>query len=791
MEQIKCRMAKIIYPLMLLLNLVASAPAFAQRVGAPSESELIIAEGGSARIVIVVDRDAGRWERKAAADLSKYIGLMSGAEPAVLHAVPTIGPAILVGKVAIAADPRTAAAIRRTEKTDPIVQSDAVSVRRDGERLYVAGSNDESHYFAASWLLQQWGCRWYMPTSFGEVIPEHGRLSVGALAFRYAPPFEIRRYWLSWNGSPAGAEEFQRRNFMSGATMPGSGHRLDQYTSDIAPAGGSHFNVPFADPRTAEHVAAKVEADYAAGKDINLAIADGNYSNDHPADRALGDDYDPYFLKPSLTDAMMTFYNNVARTLRRKHPESRSRIGGMAYVNVTRPPRRVTNIEPNIMMWIAPIDIDPNHAMDDSRSPPKREYRAMVEQWSKLLGGRLGVYDYDQGMLVWRDLPNPSHHAFSRDVKIYRDIGILGIQTESRGALATTFLNLFFRGQLMWNPDANVQALLKEFYPGFYGSAGGAMARYWGRIFEAWEKTNITEHEYLAIPAIYTTQLIDSLRLDLQAAEAALRSAPGEGRNQALYAERMRFTRASFNLLAAYVQTTESAARRADYVAATAAGERALEAQRSLRSMNPLFTSGLVGGEEEGAAWLVGEVKQYAALRALTAGRDGELIARLPLEWSFKVEKPLPAGWRYAGPEGPAAAKMPQQQAEGLDGPNKWRQVRTDLYLQGQDLRGEDGQSHVGHYWYRTTVQLGAEQLRGKVHLMFPGLFNEAWLYVNGKMVAHRPYREPWWQSDYRFQWDADVSGHLRPGENEIAVRGFNPHHFGGMFRRPFLYRPT
>jgi hypothetical protein len=63
-------------------------------------------------------------------------------------------------------------------------------------------------------------------------------------------------------------------------------------------------------------------------------------------------------------------------------------------------------------------------------------------------------------MLVWRDLPNPSHQAFAFAVKHYARAGILGIGTESRGATATTFLNLFLRGQLMWNPDADVPALL-------------------------------------------------------------------------------------------------------------------------------------------------------------------------------------------------------------------------------------------------------------------------------------------------------------------------------------------
>ena len=63
-------------------------------------------------------------------------------------------------------------------------------------------------------------------------------------------------------------------------------------------------------------------------------------------------------------------------------------------------------------------------------------------------------------------------------------------------------------------------------------------------------------------------------------------------------------------------------------------------------------------------------------------------------------------------------------------------------------------------------------------------------LYVNGELVGHRNQAEPWWQGDYRFEWDVDLTGRLRPGPNEIALRGFNPHHFGGLFRRPFVYAP-
>jgi hypothetical protein len=282
---------------------------------------------------------------------------------------------------------------------------------------------------------------------------------------------------------------------------------------------------------------------------------------------------------------------------------------------------------------------------------------------------------------------------------------------------------------------------------------------------------------------------VEALRADLAAAEASLSKARVNGRRTAKLAERMRFTRAGFTMIDSYVGTALAAARDADYVAAVEAGNKALKAHSELRAMNPLFVSGLVGGED-GTAWLAGEVRQYAELRASMDGRKGTLVQRLPREWAFKVEKPLPASWRYSGPEGPRPTGGGLLVGEPPSAANGWRTVRTDLYLQGQGILALDGQSHLGHYWYKARFTLEPGEAAPKLRLMFPGLFNEAWLYINGERVGHRSFNEPWWLTDYRFEWDVDISRHVRPGSNEIALRGFNPHHFGGMFRRPFLYRP-
>jgi hypothetical protein len=166
--------------------------------------------------------------------------------------------------------------------------------------------------------------------------------------------------------------------------------------------------------------------------------------------------YDKYFLTQSYTDAFMVFYNKTAEILMNEAPQSRAHIGFLIYSNITLPPVRDITAARPLVGYLAPIDFDPIHGMDDARSAPRREYRDILYKWAKVMQGRLVIYDYDQNMLVWRDIPDPSQQAFARDIKEYQKAGILGIDTESRGAMATIFLNLFSRGQLQWDPDGDV-----------------------------------------------------------------------------------------------------------------------------------------------------------------------------------------------------------------------------------------------------------------------------------------------------------------------------------------------
>jgi hypothetical protein len=768
-------------------------------------NELIITDRGKTRAVIIVSAKPGKEEKLAATDLAKYIRLMSGASPEIISDPETIKqvlngktPVFLIGQEALKADKTLAADLKKSITVRGILRKDAIVLKRDRNRVYLAGSNDASHYYAVAELLRRWGCRWYMPTEFGQCIPNKKRLTIGELDYSYSPPFEIRTYWISWVGDRTGKDDFQRRNFMSTdkGGFPPTNHAIAGYIQDL---GKGSFNVAFTAPETAAHIAEKVAEKYAADKSFSLSMADGAYTSTYPADQKLMKlQWDKYYLRWSVTDPFLELYNNVASILQKKYPNSKAKIGFLAYVNMTLPPVRKMTAEKSLYCEIAPIDIDPIHGMDSIQSPPRQEYRDMVYKWAEVMDGRLAIYDYDQGMLVWRDIPNPSQQAFVQDVKHYRDAGILGISTESRNAIATTFLNLYFRGQLMWNPDADTAAILDEFYPTFYGPAAEPMRVYWNAIFKAWQDTIVTEHEFFVAPAIYTPALLRVMKSKISEAEKLvepLRKKKALNRNQQLYLDRIAFTRMSYDITSLYLAMVKAAATNVDYKMAVSLGEKALMVREKLTAMNGTFTTYKgMKVENKGYGWWPGEVKQYRELLQFTNGEQGKLVAKLPLEWAF-IRDPGNIGLKknYAAVEVDLTYWQAARGTYTLDllkdyRKNEWEILTTDLYMQAQGVRNPDRQSYTGFGWYRTDVEIPADQAGEKLHLRFPGLFNECWLYVNGEEVAHRTQNKLWWQNDYRFEWDVDLTGRLKAGKNRIALRVDSRHHQAGMFRRPFIY---
>jgi len=104
----------------------------------------------------------------------------------------------------------------------------------------------------------------------------------------------------------------------------------------------------------------------------------------------------------------------------------------------------------------------------------------------------------------------------------------------------------------------------------------------------------------------------------------------------------------------------------------------------------------------------------------------------------------------------------------------------------------EQGFPYQGAMWYRFNVKVPASAAGKKVNLYAFAAETEAWVWVNGQLMGHRPYIEAYIRPN---AIDMDVTGALVPGKmNSVVVRlhtNYQPAQMAaGLVSRLFLYAP-
>ena len=138
--------------------------------------------------------------------------------------------------------------------------------------------------------------------------------------------------------------------------------------------------------------------------------------------------------------------------------------------------------------------------------------------------------------------------------------------------------------------------------------------------------------------------------------------------------------------------------------------------------------------------WIVPKAKQYRELAPYVDGTKGKLIARLPIEWALRRD--VDDSGVAKGFSGTADIDLTywnkHKDSQTPDNrrlyPAEWEMIRPNLYAQAQGIRAPDRQSYTGTLWYRTEVELTAEEAAG-AHIRFPGIFNESYAYINGEQI--------------------------------------------------------
>jgi hypothetical protein len=326
-----------------------------------------------------------------------------------------------------------------------------------------------------------------------------------------------------------------------------------------------------------------------------------------------------------------------------------------------------------------------------------------------------------------------------------------------------TWISWYMRGKLMWDANADVEAIKKDFYNTFFGpDAGPHVQAWWDDCEMALADTTMHCHEDWLVNHIYTVPFTQKIHQHVEAARQASMTPRQKERFEA------------FALIADHLEAfaaMEEAEKNLDYAEAAKQAQRMEDDNGKLIEIYSFFL-----GKVENPEFSNGRAKKYAKLAEMVNGQAGTMIAPIPLETKFtrdRFNEGVIGQWYLPGFED-----------------KSWETKNTFLTWDAQD-KPEDSKGHDydGYGWYRVTVDVPASAVNKPLQLHLGGVISEGWVWINGQYAGHRPWNL-WWAGRNSLEMDVDATGKVKAGANVIAIRVWNNAEIGGLYRRGFLWAP-
>jgi len=695
----------------------------------------VVRDGKAVATVVVEDHEPApkrgkrrepAGEAQSVAVLVDWVKKMTDAELPVAAVAPKGEPAIYVGRAAIAAG-------LRFDGIDSPSQ-EGVRIVCDGRRLLVAGQNDTATLKAVCRLLEHWGCRYFIDHPLGEVYPRTKTLSVEKLDLSEKPGFLSRSIWGSqWSGTSLW-KTWNGAGGMSFAT----GHSWGAYVSkDLFEKHPEYFAERdgqrrpsdwycTSNPEVRKLFAEGVLAKIAAGQ-LSPSISPPDGRGYCQCERCRAQD-DPASVEPSsghvcVTNRYLDFYQDVAKRVAREHPEAI--LNFYCYADYTQAPSRPVRLEPGLCAWIAPIRYCRFHAIGQEQCPSRRQLAELVDAWSQAarkIGYR--TYNYNLAECV---VPFSLASVWKHDIPYLKQKGCVGVNLETLANWQIYAPHVYLSIRLAYDPSADADAVLDDFFLKFYGpKAGPPMREYWLGIDRAFAELPCHSGSFFAVHLVYTPEFLKQCGELLDRAASSVRG-------DETYSARVEMAAEGLRNAAEYTAVRD-AMNRGDFPAAHRIYE-ALLARSERHAQSRL-------GNHYTVAYLKRFVGKYTGEGAAATAAPNRCAAVLPDRWRLAYDE------------------RDEGLAQGFCKPDfddaSWREVAT--FSNTLDAQGLADRQTI--LWYRAAFDVPKP---GKLALFFTDVDGDATVYVNGKEVgASAKKRQP---------FEVDITNAVGQGRNVVAVR--------------------
>ncbi len=337
--------------------------------------------------------------------------------------------------------------------------------------------------------------------------------------------------------------------------------------------------------------------------------------------QSLNFNYPNYIHERMQSEEVFSFACKIAESFPDKW------VSVAAYALREMPPQGV-KLRPNMVVMYAPIScciLHPNNAIDCWR---RIEMMKILKQWIKLTP-HVWLYDYTPGFLVSGFVPERDVANFAINAPIYKQIGLKGFGRQGSNTMMATWISYYISAKLMWDVNADVEAIKKDFYSKFFGDAGPYVQAWWDACENQLLKGTQHIHEDWLINNLYTVNFAKSIHRYYEAAKKC----------QMTPEEKKRFK--IFELIVenfeAWTQMHD-AEMHLDYKKAKESATKMLAAQTKLYQISE-FLVGKGALTNQWECYTKGREIRLGKLEQMTNGESGIMIAPVPLTAKFTRDR--------------------------------------------------------------------------------------------------------------------------------------------------------
>jgi hypothetical protein len=446
--------------------------------------ELTLAQEGKSDYVIMLDAQALPAARWGAEQVQKYVKQISGAE------LPIVSEGALAAKAIVVGPGRYLDELGI--KLDPGLGKEGFVLRTVGQRIVVAGPGVRGSLYGCDELLEKMGVRWF--TAKITQVPKQKTLKFPDLNETQRPDFEYREPYITealdgnWaahnrvNGSAAGltAEMGGKVTYGSEAFV----HTLDALVPrELYATHPEYFPLIkgkrvdgyvqrcLSNPDVLRLAIAGVEQWIRENPDATIfSVSQNDTGNWCQCDKctAIAKKYG------GQSGLYLWFANQVAAAIHKDHPGVL--IDTLAYQFTEAPPTGILPLA-NVRVRLCPISVCEAHPYEACDDPATRTFLKHLQGWATLTN-TLYIWHYNTNFSNYLQ-PFPDFNEFPTDLKLYKKSGVKGVFFEGDyapgGGGSDSELRAYVMAKLLWNVNANSNALVNEWMEGVYKKAAPPM----------------------------------------------------------------------------------------------------------------------------------------------------------------------------------------------------------------------------------------------------------------------------------------------------------------------------